>query len=311
MIGPVFEAIDHVLQQDSDYPLFRQCRLTPLQFHALVDRRAKALIEAGLPGNDLPFVKRMPPNVFVFAIQAMQKLAERGLVPRIDWDEASFRRTATAAATFQHDGLMTYIYPEEGLILWALARACPPRRALFLGSYYGYWASWILPVLASAGGRATLVDPDPRSCDVARRNIEALGLGAHVDIILERGEPFLARRGGEFDFVVLDAENPRDHPDPRQRGKRVYQSLLEAALPCLGRRSLLVCHNILFQDETGDPAFDAIIARNEDELGHFRALAREHFEFVEIASTEGVGVGRLRDPSAPRDGSTIARAAFG
>ena len=173
-------------------------------------------------------------------------------------------------------------------------RAALPRHALFLGSYYGYWAQWAIPGIVAGGGRATLVDPDEQCCEIARLNLRTNGFADAVDVIAVTGEQFLATSRQEFDLVVLDAETPRDHPDPEQRGKRIYHSLVRACLPKLADEALLVCHNILFADDTGDPAFPGIIQRNRAELGAFAALASQWFgPFIEYRTTEGLGIGRL------------------
>jgi hypothetical protein len=57
--------------------------------------------------------------------------------------------------------------------------------------------------------------------------------------------------------------------------------------------ALLVCHNILFSDYSGDPFFGKVIARNLEQLAPFRRLVAQEFgNFKELSSTEGIGVGR-------------------
>ena len=167
-----------------------------------------------------------------------------------------------------------------------------PKSAVFLGSYYGYWAHAALATIARHGGHAVLIDPDPRAQQVARRNLERPGLSDAIEIANTTGEEYLAKASGLFDFVVLDAEGPRTHPDPEQRGKAIYGRLLRHALPYMPPGSYLICHNILFEDIADCRYFDRIIARNRDELGPFLDLVRREFrEFIECTSTEGVGIG--------------------
>lgn len=297
--GPVFGLIDAALRELPVYEAFRAGRLSHADFCAFVDGEAARLLARGVPEGDLPFVKRLPPSPAEKVAETLSELADRGLIPEAAFDAARAASAATILESYDHGPFKTYIYPEEGLLLFALADLLRPRHALFLGSYYGYWAHWAIGPVAEGGGRLTLVDPSLHGCAVACANIISRAASGRASVVAARGEDFLAQTDELFDLVVLDAENPRDHPDPEQRGKRVYHSLLRACLPRLARDAVLVCHNILFADETGDPAFRRIIARNVDELGPFMRLVEERFDFIEIKTTEGVGVGRRR--ARPRD----------
>ncbi|HZX87460.1 MAG TPA: class I SAM-dependent methyltransferase [Reyranella sp.] len=294
LTGTVFAAADATLRNSQHYELFRSGRSARADYHRLIESRATDLRSAGVPASDLPFLKRFPRRPWAGAEAILADLHRRDLLKASAYDVAALQHTAHMMADFVHGPFKTYIYPEEAILLGALAQICSPRRALFLGSYYGYWAHWAIPGIVAGGGRATLVDPDGQCCEIARHNLRNNGFADAVDVVAATGECFLATTDERFDLVVLDAETPRDHPDPELRGKRVYRSLMQACLPRLTQGAMLVCHNILFADDTGDPAFAGIIGRNRDELGAFAALAgRSFYPFVEYRTTEGVGIGRL------------------
>jgi predicted O-methyltransferase YrrM len=301
LTGTVFAAAEAALSGLPHYDLFRAGTVSRADYHRLIETRASDLTAAGVPASDLPFLKRFPRQPWACAGRILADLHTRGLLKSATYDVDALERTARSMAAFTHGPFKTFIYPEEGILLGALARICAPRHALFLGSYYGYWAHWAIPGILAGGGRATLIDPDERCCEIARLNLRANGHADAVDVVAATGEHFLATSPRQaFDFVVLDAETPRDHPDPEQRGKRVYHSLMRACLPRLADEALLVCHNILFADDTGDPAFPGIIQRNRAELGAFAALANRSFgPFVEYRTTEGIGIGRLSRTSCP------------
>jgi hypothetical protein len=114
----------------------------------------------------------------------------------------------------------------------------------------------------------------------------------NVDIVVATGQRYLSEAEEKYDLIVLDAEGPRDHPDPRQRGKRIYEPLLESARPHVSTGSMLVCHNIIFHDETGSGFMQQVVDRNRDELRGFMKLVQAMMpNFTELFSTEGVGVG--------------------
>lgn len=296
--GPIFERVDEVLRDAPGYRDFRAGRASRAEFADFLESRRSAIVAHGVPPNDVHFAKRFPASADDAVRQAFASLAPLGLA----WPEGFEARAAQAqdliGGRFDHQGLHTYIYPEEARLLLAIALAARPRRTLFLGSYYGYWAAWALAALAPQGGSAVLLDPDPHVIEVARANLARLYPGAAVQAVCATGEDYLAGQPTGphgYDLVVLDAELPRDHPDPARRGKGVYAHLLRAALPHLAPRALLVCHNILFQDHSGCSFFDEVIARNQEELGPFMAeVATRHAHFIELPTTEGVGVGILR-----------------
>jgi predicted O-methyltransferase YrrM len=292
--GPYFEIIDKVLSRDPAYHAFRNGRLDQAGLNALVDAMADPLVAEGLPRSDLPFVKRFPANELALVEQMLTTLAADGLIPSSRLPAGLDQDVPRHLARYRHGPYRTYIYPEESLLLAALTMICQPDQVIFLGSYYGYWAHSALLAMAQYGGHAVLVDPDPQACVIARANAEAFGLSQHLTVVQEPGEQALARVRQPFDWVVIDAETPRDTPDPDRRGKAIYRPLLDACLPHLTQEAMLICHNILFTDWTGDPAFRSIIARNHAELDPFMQFVAQHFDFIELSTTEGVGIGRRK-----------------
>jgi predicted O-methyltransferase YrrM len=292
--GTVFAAADATLATSPHYQAFRAGKSSRADYHRLVEMLSRDLLSAGVPQADVPFMKRFPRKPTTCVEGVLADLHRRGILPTATYDMTKLARAEANMGNFIHGRFKTYIYPEEGMLLGAIASICTPRHAVFLGSYYGYWAHWAIPSIVSAGGRVTLVDPDEECCDVAIKNLQANRLANAVNVVTTRGEHYLSGTSEMFDFVVLDAENPRDHPEPEQRGKRVYHSLMRAALPRLVPDALLVCHNILFTDTTDDPAFAEAITRNREELEPFAALLARFFgPFVEYRTTEGVGIGRF------------------
>lgn len=297
--GPVFNLFEEELRGLPEYLHFRSGNSSREEFCAVLERLRERLVRRGVPPNDVHFGKRFPASPDALIVQAFSDLAGFGLQLSVDFAATGARVADHIRSGFEHRDFGTFIYPEEGRLLLALASAECPRHAIFLGSYYGYWAAWAMPILAGYGGQAVLVDPDPAAAAVARANLRRLYPASRVEVVCATGEDYLARAEGPFDFVVIDAELPRTHPDASRRGKGIYAHLLRAALPRLAPRSLLVCHNILFRDHSGCPFFDGVIQRNLQELGPFMELTRREYDhFIELPTTEGVGVGLRLGPGA-------------
>lgn len=296
--GPIFDIAYAVLTSRDGYREFLEIG-DRRAFSRFLDATADDLIRAGLPAEDVHFAKRYPQSAECFVEKALERLVAARVLPRATYDKGWYEELAEEMrGRHEHGRFRTYIYPEETRLLFAIADVARPAFAAFLGSYYGYWAHAALATIVRHGGRAVLVDPDPDAQEIARRNLARAGLLGPVELAVTTGELFMDSVGASCDFLVLDAEGPRDHPDPEQRGKCVYAPLLRHALPRLTGDAVLICHNILFQDIAACSYFERIIARNRAELGPFlEIVAREFPGFVECTTTEGVGVGRRRSRS--------------
>lgn len=294
--GPVYDLAEAVLKDRAEFAAFRSGTLSRADFATFLDTVAVDLCRAGLPADDVQFAKRYPSSESAFVDESLLRLAAAGIIPTVDYDRAAFERAGAAArGQYQHGPFATYIYPEEARLLFAACDILRPRRTVVLGSYYGYWAYWAGAAIARHDGRIVLVDPDGRAQAIARQSFERLGLSRCTEIVEDTGEAYLAHGNEPFDAVIIDAELPRADVDPRQAGKGIYASLLEAALARVRPGAALICHNILFHDIARVEFFDRIIDRNQRELAAFLSLVSRCCEaFVECTSTEGVGIGRLR-----------------
>lgn len=172
--GPIFDLVDGVLRDAPEYRGFRAGAQSRAEFAAFLERVRTQLVGRGVPANDVHFAKRFPVSIDAAVEHAFAELAPMGLAWPAGFPAVCARAAARIGRGFDHQGLGTYIYPEEGRLLLAIALAFRPRNAVFLGSYYGYWAAWALPAIVACGARAVLVDPDPRVAEVARRSLARL-----------------------------------------------------------------------------------------------------------------------------------------
>ncbi len=103
----------------------------------------------------------------------------------------------------------------HGRLLHLLARLQGAERILEIGTLGGYSAIWLARALP-AQGRLVTLEVDPHHADVARRNVDAAGCGAVVDIRVGRAADVLERLVGErdapFDMIFIDADKPA-YPD--------------------------------------------------------------------------------------------------
>jgi predicted O-methyltransferase YrrM len=295
--GTLFENVHRLIATNPIAQHFFAGQLSRTEWIDFLESQRTQLLDSGIPAADVDFAKRYPGAIESFVSEAYRGDTFKGLLALPEnWTAQCHETAQSLAASFEHQGSTTYIYPEEGYLLQTLVKAFTAKRAIFLGSYYGYWAAWAIPAIQASGGSAVLIDPDERCCDLARHNLTKLYPNAAIEVVCSTGQEYLANydrdQDGAFDFVVLDAELPSDYPDENLRGKGLYFALLESVLPHIADPSLLVCHNILLHDETGSDVMRTAVELNRKELTPFLKIVGETYQFfTEIHSTEGMGVG--------------------
>lgn len=103
------------------------------------------------------------------------------------------------------------VSPNQGKLLFILARAIGASRILEIGTLGGYSAIWLARALPEDGRLITL-ERDQRHADIARANIARANLADRVEVRLGIALellPDLVRDGaGPFDLIFIDADKP-------------------------------------------------------------------------------------------------------
>lgn len=138
------------------------------------------------------------------------------------------------------DAPQMMVGPVEGRFLEFLVWATGARKVLEIGTFSGYSA---LSMAAALGEGATIVtcEIDPKAAEVARRFVAASPWADRIDVRLGPALDTLATLDGPFDLVFVDAD------------KTGYGDYLEAVLPKLSDRGLLVVDNTLWSGRVLDP----------------------------------------------------------
>ncbi len=123
-------------------------------------------------------------------------------------DDALTHNLKDAAAA----GLPTInISPNEGKLLYLIAKMVQAKRILEIGTLGGYSTTWLARALPAAGKLITL-ELDEQHAAVARRNLDRAGVGDRVEIMIGRGVDSLARlldrNEQPFDLIFIDADKP-------------------------------------------------------------------------------------------------------
>ncbi len=103
------------------------------------------------------------------------------------------------------------VAPNQGKLLYLLARASRTRNILEIGTLGGYSAIWLARALPSDGRLVTL-EADPKHAEVAQANIDRAGLAELVEIrlgaALDTLPELATEAAGPFDLVFIDADKP-------------------------------------------------------------------------------------------------------
>src|SRR3954468_7573162 len=97
---------------------------------------------------------------------------------------------------------------DEGRLLQVLLTSIRARRVLEVGTLGGYSAIWMARALPDDGELIT-IEIDPKHAQVAAANVERAGLSRIVRVAVGDARqilPGIARKGGAFDMVFIDAD---------------------------------------------------------------------------------------------------------
>jgi caffeoyl-CoA O-methyltransferase len=159
-----------------------------------------------------------------------------------------------------------------GRILQLLTMLHRPRRALEIGTYFGYSALHIARGLPEDGHLVSL-EIDPEVAQTARRNLAAAGVSHKVDVLVGPAADHLRELAPlSLDMVFIDAE------------KTAYPEYLKLAYPALAVGGLLVADDALpqgdFSAEGDHNAAQAAIS------AYTRAVARSNHLFSAFIGTD-------------------------
>jgi predicted O-methyltransferase YrrM len=138
------------------------------------------------------------------------------------------RRTAAS------DVAPMQITSEVGKLLHVLARAVGARRALELGTLFGYSTIWIARALPP-DGRLVTIDVDAGRAEEARSWLVRAGVGDRVEVRVGAALDVLPTlpESEPFDFAFIDA------------AKEEYPAYLDRLLPLVRRGGIIAADNVL------------------------------------------------------------------
>ena len=128
------------------------------------------------------------------------------------------------------------VSPNQGRLLFMLAKLSGARRVLEIGTLAGYSTTWLARALPD-DGHITSLEVDQNHADVAQRNLVRAGVAMRVSIRVARADDSMRRLIDEqsppFDFIFIDADKPG------------YLTYLELALQLSRCGTVIVADNVI------------------------------------------------------------------
>ncbi len=136
----------------------------------------------------------------------------------------------------------TAITPRLERLLYAINSIAQPKIMVALGIFCGF--TFISNAGAALGSgscyladRLIGIEIDPESAKLAQRNVSAVDVKQHAEIITADGIQWLETFNTPINLLYLDATAPGP------KGKTLYLDLLKIAIPNLHPGSLVLAHN--------------------------------------------------------------------
>jgi predicted O-methyltransferase YrrM len=146
------------------------------------------------------------------------------------------------------------VSPNEGKLLYLLAKIRGAKRILEIGTLGGYSTIWLARALPADGTLVTL-ELDPKHAEVARANITHAGLASKVEVRLGPALDSLRKlqdeAAGSFDFIFIDAD------------KSGYPAYLDFALGLSKPGTVIVADNVIrdgavIDSDSKDPSVQGV-----------------------------------------------------
>jgi predicted O-methyltransferase YrrM len=132
-----------------------------------------------------------------------------------------------------HDKDQLSVAEEDGRFLRMLVASTGRKRALEIGTAFGYSAIWIGLGLRDTGGKLVTIEIDPARAKEAADNIKKAGLSDIVTVISGDAFKEIPKLTGTFDCVFVDA------------WKRDYIKFFDMTYPRLDKGGLFLGHNVV------------------------------------------------------------------
>ena len=177
--------------------------------------------------------------------EMLRDFQEQGGFTDIDYGKNAFESfSARIKPEYDCGGYVTFIFPEDELLMYATAMLTKPQTMFVAGSFFGYWVIWAMEAVKNSGGICTMSDINPDVMRIAEMNMKKFGYDKYVIPIIGDAEKLLLSSDEKIELLVLDATGSYNDERKSHRGKILYSTLLSAARHRLRKGSIILIHNL-------------------------------------------------------------------
>ena len=179
------------------------------------------------------------------------------------------------------------VTPNQGKLLYLLARLRGAHRVLEIGTLAGYSTIWLGRAL-EPGGRLITLELDPKHAQVARNNIARARLADVVDLRVGRALDILPslKADAPFDLVFIDAD------------KEHVPEYYDWAKTLSGPGAVIVVDNVVREGELIDPSSSDPrvlgVRRLHEIIGRDRAVQATTIQIVGAKGYDGMTIALVR-----------------
>ena len=131
--------------------------------------------------------------------------------------------------------------PETARLISVITKLVRPKKILEVGCAIGYSAI-IMSESLPEGGHITTLEYDPKMVELARKNIEIMGLSDKITVIEADAKDYISYLDDSETYDIVFLDGPKAH----------YLFMLDDSVRLLKKGGLLISDNILFKGMTAD-----------------------------------------------------------
>lgn len=181
------------------------------------------------------------------------------------------------------------VSPNEGKLLYLLAKLSGAKRVLEIGLLGGYSTMWLARAIGPQGRLVTL-EVDERCVRCARKNLDRAGLLSRVDIrhgdARETLKQLVAAGESPFDLVFIDADKPS------------YPAYLDYAIQLTRPGSVILADNVIRDGKvTRDGETDPLVVGIQEFNRKLAANPKLEAILVTVMreKLDGLAIARVKD----------------
>ena len=186
------------------------------------------------------------------------------------------------------------VSPNQGKLLYLLARITGARHILEIGTLGGYSTIWLARALP-ADGRLITLEVSPVHAEVALANIRHAGLSNVVEVRVGRAVDSLAQIASEgrgpFDLIFIDADKPSN-------AEYLKWALKLARLGTVIVADNVVRNGMVIDDHSSDASVQGI-RRFKDMLASEPGIATTAIQTVGSKGYDGFSISLVTDEPMP------------